>query len=99
MGVRTFGMAFEFLHSLTKARSPEALRELDLTVAPNMTPLFHWIDMALGTESREELVSHNYRQARRHISYRPTAIRLWEAILKIYARHGLPDHPGEAVEP
>jgi hypothetical protein len=98
MGVRTFGMAFEFLHSLSKARSPEELRELDLTVAPNMTPLFHWIDQALGAESREDLVNHNYRQARRHISYRPTAIRLWEAILKIYARHGLPDHPGEAVE-
>lgn len=98
MGVRTFGMSFEFLHGLSKARSPEELRELDLTVAPNMTPLFHWMDMALDTESRAELVSHNYRQARRHLSYRPTAIRLWEAILKIYARHGLPDHPGEGVE-
>jgi len=96
MDVKTFGMRFRFLTDLGRIKPVEAIRDLDLTIAPHMTPLLKWIDQALDPMSRRELVEHNYRCARRHLGLRPTAIRLLEAILKIYTRLGVPDAEVEA---
>ena len=91
MDMKTFGMRFRFLTDLSRLKPPEVLRTLDLTIAPHVTPLLRWIDRALDPGLRRELVEHNYRNARRHLGLRPTAIRLLEAILKIYSRLGVPD--------
>ncbi len=99
IGVRTFGMSFVFLQGLVPARPASELANQNLSVAPSMTPLLRWVDQALAPETRRELVVHNYRQARRHLSYRPTTLRLWEAILKIYAQHGLPGPPSAGAKP
>ncbi len=96
MGVKTFGMRFRFLSDLIRLKPPAALRGLDLTIAPHMTPLLKWIDEALDPSSRRALVEHNYLRARRHLSLRPTAISLLEAILKIYRRLEEADEAGQA---
>lgn len=93
MDVKTFGMRFRFLTDLSRLKPAEAIRTLDLTIAPHMTPLLKWVDRALDPASRRELVEHNYRAARRHLGLRPTAVRLLEAIQRIYRRLG--EAPGE----
>lgn len=90
MDVKTFGMRFSFLTALSRLKPASAIRDLDLTIAPHVTPLLKWIDAALEPSSRKELVEHNYRHAYRHLSLRPTAIRLFEAVNDIYVRLGDP---------
>ena len=58
-----------------------------------------WIDRALHPESRSEIKERNFKQAFRNLSHEATAPRFLEALLRIYARHGLPGQPGESCEP
>ncbi|OQY04046.1 MAG: hypothetical protein B6I22_10280 [Desulfobacteraceae bacterium 4572_123] len=94
--IHTFGMNFRFLEELIEYRSDGDFKGCDLSGIPGFSTLFAWIDEALGSNTRRELVVHNYKRAYKYLSHHATALRLWEAILTIYARHGLPGRPGEA---
>ncbi len=89
IGIRTYGMDFDFLETLVK-RHPEQEALLERLPDEGMLrPLFQWIDAALDPSSRRLLVEHNFRQAYRHLSSRATAIKLWRLVWSIHARHTL----------
>jgi len=92
IGIQTFGMDFE---TLTPFIENGAWKELE---TPSLNDLAEWIDGALDGARRSELVERNYRQAYKSLSHEATAPRFMEALLRIYARHGLPGSPGESCE-
>ncbi len=98
IGILTHGMNFDHLEKLIEQRPVNELTRADLSDTPGMKEVFEWIDGVLNEKNRRSLIEHNYRQAYKHLSHHATALRLWEVILKIYARHGLPGMPGQACE-
>jgi len=98
IGIVTQGLDFGVLEDMVERVPADELRGRNLSNLPGMRETLKWIDGALSDESRRMLTEHNYEQAYRFLSHEATALRLWEAILKIYARHGLPGQPGQGVE-
>ncbi|MGL1933097.1 MAG: hypothetical protein OCC45_15265 [Desulfotalea sp.] len=94
--IRTFGMRFKFLQELIEYRSAHDFKSCDLSGIPGFDVLFQWIDDVLDTDTRAPLIKHNYDRAYKCLSHQATILRLWEAVLTIYARHGLPGKPGIA---
>lgn len=94
--IRTFGMGFRFFQELIDYRPVHELAVCDLSGLPGLDVLFRWIDEVLDEDLRKTLIKHNYTQAYKYLSHQATALRLWEAVLTIYARHGLPGEPGIA---
>lgn len=93
--IHTFGTNFRFLEELIEYRPVHDFKDGDLSGIPGFRDLFAWIDDALDSDSRKSLVVHNYNRAYKYLSHHATVLRLWEAILTIYARHGLPGRPGQ----
>jgi hypothetical protein len=98
IGITTHGVDFEPMTESIAVNKACKLKDTDLSALPGMKNLHAWIDVALEADSRLALVKHNYEQAYRWLSHQATVLRLWEAVIKIYARHGLPGSPGDAVE-
>jgi len=99
IGIITHGTDFIPVTSLIDKGPIETLKTNDLSSEPELHALFEWIDSVLVPTYRREVVSHNYTKAYKYLSHKATAPRLMEAILYIYARHGLPGQPGVADEP
>lgn len=96
IGIRTFGMGFKFLQELIEYRPVHDFKSCDFSGIPGFEVLFQWIDDVLDADAREPLIKHNYARAYKYLSHHATMLRLWEAVLTIYARHGLPGEPGIA---
>lgn len=92
IGIQTFGMDFEELSPFV---DNGAWKNLETS---SLSALAEWIDGALDATRRRELVESNYRQAYKWLSHEATAPRFMEALLRIYARHGLPGSPGDSCE-
>ncbi len=97
IGMITHGTDFIPVTTMMDENSPEVLKSQDFSSEPELTALFEWVDAVLIPSRKRAVVSHNYAKAYKHLSHKATAPRLMEAILYIYARHGLPGQPGVAV--
>lgn len=101
--IKTLGVDFEPLYKLcddilSDKKTFEEIRPILAQFCEN-TGLFLWISNIFDRTERKKLIEHNYRQALKFLSHEASAPKLLEAILYIYARHGLPGRPGEKCIP
>ena len=96
IGIKTYGMDFIPATNLVEKYSSDDLRNKDLSEEGKMKEAFEFFDELLDKEKRTEIVKNNYVKAYKYLSHQATTPKLLEALLYIYARHGLPGQPGEA---
>ena len=95
IGIKTYGMDFVPATNLVEKYSFDDLKNKDLSEEGKMKEAFEFFDELLDKEKRLEIVKNNYIKAYKYLSHQATTPKLLEALLYIYARHGLPGQPGE----